>query len=66
MRARLSEYGRGLIYRIYVTDALKILGGLDMRYADFIRRDSNGGDGRTSEEIITSIKNKLQMAQGGD
>lgn len=58
--ARYSQSQREWAYRIYVTDALKILGGLNMRYADAFTPD----DPRTANEVIDGIKGKLRRLGG--
>ena len=45
-------------YRFYVTDALKIIGGLNMRYADIVKPAPE--ETRTGEEIIEDITAKLR------
>lgn len=47
---------RDRAYRFYVTDALKAIGSLNMRYADNVNpvRET-----RSSEEIIADLGNKL-------
>ena len=45
-------------YRFYVTDALKIIGGLNMRYADIVKPEPE--ETRTGEEIIEDITAKLR------
>lgn len=54
--ARLEQESRDRTYRIYMSDAMKILGRLDVRYADIIRPEEK----RTAEEIKGSIMDKLQ------
>ena len=46
------------LYRIYVTDALKVIGGLNVRYCDLISA-SVPREERSGEEIITSLSEKL-------
>ena len=41
-----------------MTDALYCIGGLNERFADLIHTD-DVGDGRTAEEVISNIKDKL-------
>lgn len=53
-------YQREQVYRIYVTDALKILGGLNERYIDVFKPVET----RTAEEIINHIKAGLK--KGGE
>jgi hypothetical protein len=61
--ARYKTQQRELAYRIYVTDALKIIGGLNARYYEFI--DDKPQDNRTAEEVVEGIRNKL-TALGGE
>lgn len=51
---------RETAYRYYITDALKILGGLNIRFADLFKPEET----RTSDEIIGGIKDKLQKLGG--
>lgn len=44
-------------YQIYVTDALKIIGGLNVRYVDILQPKQPE---ETPEEIIERIKRKLK------
>lgn len=60
-KARYVEHSRDLTYRIYVTDALKVLGRLEVRYYDYIRQDKQ--EERTPEEIIARISDKLRRAE---
>ena len=60
VEARYNLYNRDLAYRYYVTDALKVLGGLNIRFADLFKPEET----RTSDEIIGGIKNKLQKLGG--
>ncbi len=57
--ARLEQTLREDAYRIYVTDALKGLGGFDKRYVDLIDIKPQIEETRTAEEIIESIRGKL-------
>lgn len=60
--SKLILYKEDEIYRIYVTDGLKVIGGLDKRYADITRRKPGSiekEETRTSEEIIENIRRKL-------
>ena len=43
------------LYQIYVTDALKAIGNLNIRFIDYFKPEET----RTAEEIIDSIKQKL-------
>lgn len=49
------------MYRIYVTDGLKVLGGLGVRYADLFLPE----DDRTADEIKSSICMKIEQLGGG-
>ena len=60
-QARYEQYRRDWAYRVYVTDALKIIGGLNIRYADIFKPEET----RTAEEIKSSISDKLRRL-GGD
>ena len=55
--ARLAQQQRDWAYRIYVTDSLKYLAGLNIRYADLFVPEET----RTADEIIDGIRDKLQM-----
>jgi hypothetical protein len=59
--ARYNQYQRDWAYRIYVTDGLKHLAGLNIRYADVFKPEET----RTADEIIGGIKDKLRQI-GGD
>lgn len=61
--ARYKDYQRELAYRIYVTDALKVIGGLNARYFDVI--DDTPPDDKTPEEVIGRIGGKLAALGGG-
>jgi len=52
------------LYRVYVTDSLKIIGGINIRYIDML----NGGheEKRSAKEIINGLKNKLDEIGGDD
>lgn len=50
------------LYRNYVTDALKVIGNLNIRYADLFKPEET----RTAEEIISGISDKLNRLGGGD
>jgi len=60
-QARYKQYERDWAYRVYVTDGLKVLGGLNIRYADLFKPEEK----RTAEEIVSSISEKLDRL-GGD
>lgn len=75
--ARYREYQREMAYRIYNSDALRIisentarLGGgsyMQLRYADIISFGKNGvSDNRTEEEIISHLFDKLRKVRGGE
>lgn len=49
------------LYRAYITDALKYLANLNIRYTDILKP----AETRTSDEIISGIKAKLNK-YGGD
>lgn len=57
--ARYEEYVRKHTYRIYVTDGLKHIAGLTVRWADVVKIDSHK-EQRSAEEIIEDIGNKLE------
>ena len=54
--ARLEKERRDWAYRIYVTDALKYLASLNIRYADLFGPEET----RTAEEVIDNVKGKLR------
>jgi hypothetical protein len=58
--ARYNQYNRDFSYRIYVTDALKEIGGLNIRFADLFKPEET----RTAGEIIGGIRDKLQKMGG--
>lgn len=47
------------MYRFYITDALKVIGGLNKRYADIVDFKSAKVETRTPDEIINTIRGKL-------
>ena len=55
-KARLEKEPRDWTYRIYVTDALKYLAGLNIRYADLFGPEET----RTADEVIDNVKSKLR------
>lgn len=63
VESRCNEYDRDEAYRIYVTDSLKIIGNLDIRFYDLLRPGVE--ETRTPEEIIENISAKLMKAGGG-
>ena len=52
------------MYRFYITDALKAIGTLDVRYYDLIQDTPT--ETRSAEEIKESIKSKLRALSEGD
>lgn len=50
-----SKLQREELYQYYVTDALKVIGSLNIRFADYFKPQET----RTAEEIIDGIKKKL-------
>lgn len=58
--ARYYQHRRDWAYRIYITDGLKFLAGLNIRYADLFLPEET----RTAEEVITGIKGKLRRLGG--
>lgn len=58
--ARFNQNQRDWAYRIYVTDALKYLASLNMRYADLFAPEET----RAADEIIGGIKDKLRQLGG--
>lgn len=72
--AVLKQRMREEVYRVYVADALRILGEntarmlaggtyLKARYTEII--DPRPADPRTGEEIVDGIKSKLRQIGGG-
>ena len=59
--ARYNAFEREYAYRIFVTDALKALAGLNVRYVDFFAPEET----RTAEEVIGHIKDGLRKLGGG-
>lgn len=55
--ARIEKENRDTAYRIYLTDALKSIGGLNVRYFDLISDP-------VKEEDPDSIKNRLTEKLG--
>lgn len=51
---------RKSIYRVYMSDALKVIGSLNIRYYDLISSPSKTNETRTPKEIIDGISNKLR------
>ena len=58
--ARYNQYQREQAYRVYVTDNLKALTGLNVRYADYFVPEET----RTADEIVDGIRNKLRQLGG--
>lgn len=55
--SRITYNAREETYRIFVTDGLRaVVGGNGMRYADLLKPQ----DTRTGEEIIDSIRAKME------
>ena len=63
VRARYKQFEREWIYRMYVTDGLKVLGGLNVRYADLFLPEND--DDRTADEIKLGICTKIEQLGGG-
>ena len=61
-QARYEKNTRDWAYRVYVTDSLKVIGGLNIRYADLFEPEEK----RTEEEIIQNIKDGLNKLGGGE
>lgn len=59
--ARLKIEQREKAYRFYITDALKIIGGLNIRYADIVGPAQS--DPRGAEQIKSDITAKLRKMQ---
>lgn len=55
--ARVEDDERDMIYRIYITEGLKAVSGLNIRYYDFV--SETPVETRTGNEIIDHIKDKL-------
>ena len=58
MFSRAEERAREDAYRIYMTDALKVIGGLNLRYAEYLEPPTP--ETRTEEEIVSHINNGLK------
>lgn len=50
------------IYRVYITDSLKIIGSLNKRYIDMISPTPT--EDRTADEIISDLSRKLDEIGG--
>lgn len=57
--ARFRTSQRELAYRIYVTDALRLFGGLNIRWYDMVENNDTPKVEITAQEAVTSIKNKF-------
>ena len=60
VESRFKQYEREEIYRIYVTDSLKVFGDFSIRYVDLFGEKEE----RTGEEIISTIQGKLAKIGG--
>lgn len=58
--ARWNLYLREEVYRIYMTDAVKYMGNLNMRYIDYFKPIET----RTPEDIIENIRAGLERIGG--
>lgn len=54
-------YNREMSYRIYLTDALKLRYGLDIRWIDWIKELSKPDDTRTKDDIIAHIASNANV-----
>lgn len=54
------EYKKEELYRAYITDALKAMGNLNVRYMDYFKPIET----RTADEIISGISGKLSNLGG--
>lgn len=57
--ARFTKEQRELTYRAYITDALKISGGLNVRWYDLFA-DKPKKVEMSAEEVISKIRNKFK------
>lgn len=55
IRAKYESYERDMVYRIYISDSLKNLVGLNVRYIDFFTPKET----RTAKDIIADIRGKF-------
>ena len=62
-RARYVHHNRELTYRIYLTDALKVVANLEVRYADYVLPQKKAEE---PEQIIDRISDKLKKAEEDD
>ena len=60
----ISERNKIAIFRVYVTDALRIIGSLDRRYADII--DEKPKETRTAEEIAADVIARAGLIHAGE
>lgn len=60
--ARWNLYQREETYRIYMTDALKALGNLNIRYIDYFKPV----DTRTADDVIASLRAGLERIGGNN
>lgn len=76
-RIRDEERVKEYTYRLYVSDALKLMGGnlakafggeaLGVRLYDLLERNTEPEDNRTGEEIIAEMRAKLAaMSEDGE
>ena len=59
--ARFDADRRERAYRIYISDSMKAIGNLNMRYVDMI--DKRAGNNADPEEIKDRIKEKLRKLE---
>ena len=64
MAARCDKERRDSAYRFYITDALKVIGGLNIRYADIIRKTP--AKKADPKEIISRLSAGLDALREGD
>lgn len=64
MKAKRKEHRKDRLYRAYVTDALKVIGNLNMRYEEIIS-ETNVRESRTADEIVQHIKDKIRKVSAG-
>lgn len=57
--ARIDQNNRDEAYRIYVTDALKAIGGFDSRFVDLLNYKLPKEETRTPDEIINKIRGRI-------
>ena len=58
VNARYEEKQRELAYRFYITDALYVQGGLNMRFYDLIHEQKEP-DKRAQEQKVQRLRDKL-------